>query len=149
MKLEEKLLEEIKKNKFKQMMLDDSEFKIWETLENGCIIATMGYSESNVFILLNLLKSFEEQYGEEIDYEAAKEELALYENKGKLFLYLDEYGNPVSMNGCTYNEPNESVEFFSLNGTPSNLYFYGLSTIPEYRGKGACRTLIHYAIDFA
>lgn len=57
MKLEEKLLEEIKKNKFKQMMLDDSEFKIWETLENGCSIATMGYSESNVFILLNLLKS--------------------------------------------------------------------------------------------
>lgn len=135
--------------KLQQIKDDHTPFKIWEHLENGCSIATMGYSEENIPYLLTLLKSFEEQYGEEIDYEAAKEELALYENKGKLFLYLDEYGNPVSMNGCTYNEPNESVEFFSSSGTPSNLYFYGLSTIPEYRGKGACRTLIHYAIDFA
>ena len=33
MKLEEKLLEEIKKNKFKQMMLDDSEFKPWDIVK--------------------------------------------------------------------------------------------------------------------
>ena len=31
-------IESIDKNKFKQMMLDDSEFKIWETLENLSLI---------------------------------------------------------------------------------------------------------------
>ncbi len=149
MKLEEKLLEEIKKNKFKQMMLDDSEFKIWETLENGCSIATMGYSESNVFILLNLLKSFEEQYGEEIDFKAAKEELELYQDSGKLFIYLDEKGIPVSMNGCIYNYDNDTVEFTKNGAKATSLYFYGLSTVPEYRGKGACSTLVEYSMDFA
>lgn len=135
--------------KLQQIKEDHSPFKIWEYLDNGCAIATMGYSEENIPYLLTLLKSFDEQYGEENNYETAATELALYENKGKLFIYLDENGTPVSMNGCTYNEENDSVEFFSSNGTPSNLYFYGLSTVPEYRGKGACRTLIHYAIDFA
>ena len=136
--------------KFQQIKEDHSAFKIWEHLDNGCAIATMGYSEENIPYLLTLLKSFDEQYGEENNYETAAAELALYEKKGKLFTYLDENGTPVSMNGCTYNEENDSVEFFSTDGsTPSNLYFYGLSTVPEYRGKGACTRLIHYAINFA
>ncbi len=128
---------------------ENTSFDILQCLDNGCFIATMKYSEENAKILLPLLKSFEEQYGEIIDEEAAKEELALYDKKGILFLYLDEKKRPVSMNGCIYDYPNETVEFFSQDKTPSNLYFYGLSTIPEYRGKGACRTLIHYAIDYA
>lgn len=136
-------------NKFNQILLDDSEFKIWEQLENGCSIATMGYSEQNVMTLLVLLKSFEEQYGEEIDVEAAKEELELYQNSGKLFIYLDENGIPVSMNGCIYNYENDTVEFTKNDQKATSLYFYGLSTVPEYRGKGACSALVEYSLDFA
>lgn len=138
-----------KEQKFISIFNDSSELTIWEQLDNGCYIGTMGYSEENIYKLLALLKSFEEQYGEKIDYEAAKEELMLYQNKGKLFIYFDENLKPVSMNGCIYNYDNETVEFLSINKKPTNLYFYGLSTIPEYRGKGACRHLIEYAIDFA
>ena len=86
MNLEQKILEEQKKKKFKQIMLDESEFQVWEQLENGCSIATMGYSESNIMVLLKLLKSFEEQYGEEIDLEAAKEELELYNDLSNVVL---------------------------------------------------------------
>ena len=50
--------------------------------------------------------SFAEHYGEDIDYDAAKEELKLYENCGKLFIYFDENMKPVSMNGCIYNMNN-------------------------------------------
>ena len=137
-------------NKFELILKDKSKLKIWEYLDNGCAIGTMGYSEENIPLLQKLLESFAEQYGEIIDYDAAKEELLLYEKQGKLFIYFDEYGNPVSMNGCLYNYENETVEFHSTEDkTLTNLYFYGLSTIPEYRGKGACRTLIKYAILFA
>ena len=149
MNLEQKILEEQKKKKFKQIMLDESEFQVWEQLENGCSIATMGYSESNIMVLLKLLKSFEEQYGEEIDLEAAKEELELYQTNGKLFIYLDENGIPVSMNGCIYNYDNDTVEFTKDGKQATSLYFYGLSTVPQYRGKGACSALVKYSIDFA
>jgi hypothetical protein len=54
------------------------------------------------------------------------------------------------MNGVTYNEDNRSVQFKKNNGDNINsLYFYGLSTIPEYRGKGACGELIKFAIQYA
>lgn len=149
MNIENNILEEKKQSKFKKILLDDSEFKIWETLENGCSIATMGYSDRNVFILLNLLKSFEEQYGEKIDIEAAKEKLKLYQNNGKLFIYLDQNGIPISMNGCIYNYDNDTVEFTKDKTKATSLYFYGLSTLTEYRGKGACSTLVKYSIDFA
>ncbi len=137
-------------NKFAEILKDNSQLKIWEKLSNGCSIGTMGYSKENIPILKKLLESFATQYGEIIDYQAAKEELLLYEKQGKLFIYFDENGNPVSMNGCLYNYENETVEFHSTEDkTLTNLYFYGLSTIPEYRGQGACRTLIKYAILFA
>lgn len=143
-------MEEYKKNqaKFKQILENQEEIKIWEQLENGCFIGTMGYSEKNIETILVLLKSFEEQYGEVIDYEAAKEELMLYQQKGKLFIYFDPDMNPVSMNGCIYNYENATVDFIS-NRPLNSLYFYGLSTVKEYRGKGACRTLIDYSLEFA
>lgn len=135
---------------YEKIYCDNSEFKIWKKLENGCAIATMGYSHENVLVLMTLLQSFAEQYGEEITYESAKEELELYANNGKLFIYLDEFGKPVSMNGVTYNEDNISVDFKSTdNHLVSSIYFYGLSTLHEYRGKGACRTLVNFAIDYA
>lgn len=137
------------KKKFNEIYESNDAIKIWEVLDNGCYIGTLGYTEENIEILLKLLKSFEEQYGEEIDYEAAKEELQLYQDYGKLFIYFDENMNPVSMNGCIYNYENETVDFISNNAQPTSLYFYGLSTVPEFRGKGACRSLINYAIDFA
>lgn len=135
---------------YQAIKADKSDFKIWEKLENGCFIATMNYSEENVPILMTLLQSFAEQYGEEITYESASDELKLYTERGKLFLYLDENMNPVSMNGVTYNEDNVSVDFKSLDDKPvTSAYFYGLSTVHEYRGKGACRTLINFAINYA
>lgn len=138
------------KNKFQEILEDKSKIKIWEKLENGCLIGTMGYCEENIPILQELLESFAEQYGEVIDYQAAEEELRLYEEQGKLFIYFDEQGKPVSMNGCVYDYENETVEFHSTEDRPlRNIYFYGLSTLHEYRGKGACRTLIKYAIEFA
>ena len=137
-------------NKFNEILKDDSECKIWEKLDNGCYIGTLGYSEANISILQNLLMSFAEHYGEDIDYDAAKEELKLYEDCGKLFIYFDENMKPVSMNGCIYNMNNDTVDFISNNGKELNsLYFYGLSTLPEYRGKGACHVLVNYAIQFA
>lgn len=143
-------LELLKYLYYKLIFIDNSECRIWKRLDNGCSIGTLGYSENNIQILYKLLQSFSEQYGEVIDYEAAKEELELYMLKGKLFIYFDQYGNPVSMNGCTYNEDNISVDFITNNGLkPTNLYFYGLSTIPSYRGKGACRELIKFAIEYA
>ena len=137
-------------NKFNEILKDNSECKIWEKLDNGCYIGTLGYSEANISILQNLLMSFAEHYGEDIDYDAAKEELKLYEDCGKLFIYFDENMKPVSMNGCIYNMNNDTVDFISNNGKKLNsLYFYGLSTLPEYRGKGACHVLVNYAIQFA
>lgn len=137
-------------NKYKEILKDNSKFKIWEKLDNGCYIGTLGYSEENILILQNLLMSFAEHYGEDIDYEAAKEELQLYEDSGKLFIYFDENMDPVSMNGCIYNMNNDTVDFISNNGKELNsLYFYGLSTLPKYRGKGACHVLVNYAIQFA
>ena len=55
------------------------------------------------------------------------------------------------MNGVIYNEDNATVSFNKkgTNSQASNLYFYGLSTIPNYRGKGACRALIDFAIKYA
>lgn len=137
------------KDKFNKILESNEEFKIWEKLDNGCYIGTIGFSEKNVLILYELLKSFEEQYGEVIDYEAAYNELKLYDESGKLFIYFDHNMRPVSMNGCVFNYPNETVLFLGDKSHLSSVYFYGLSTIPEYRGKGACRTLINYAIDFA
>lgn len=137
------------KKKFSEIYENNDAIKIWEKLDNGCYIGTLGYTEENIEILLKLLKSFEEQYGEEIDYQAAKEELQLYQDCGKLFIYFDQNMQPVSMNGCIYNYENETVDFISNKGQPTSLYFYGLSTVPEFRGKGACRSLINYAIDFA
>ena len=110
----------------------------------------MGYTDENAYILMKLLKSFEEQYGEEITYEAAKEELKLYDTNGKLFIYLDENMIPVSMNGVTYNEENLSVDFKSYDDkNVSSVYFYGLSTLKNFRGKGACSKLVSFAIEYA
>lgn len=137
-------------NEFQKIFKDNSEFRIWKKLDNGCYIGTLGYSKKNIQILQSLLMSFSEHYGEVIDYEAAKEELKLYEDFGKLFIYFDENLNPVSMNGCIYDYDNESVDFVSSNGNKlHSIYFYGLSTLPYYRGKGACRTLIKYAVAYA
>ena len=48
----------------------------------------------------------------------------------------------------TYEE-NVSVNFKSSDiCTPSNLYFYGLSTLKEYRGKCACSELVSFAIEY-
>ena len=118
-----------KKEYYNKIYNNKDTFKIWKKLSNGCYVATMGYSDENALILMKLLKSFEEQYGEEITYEAAKSELALYENRGKLFIYLDENMRPVSMNGVIYNEDNISVDFKSNDDRDLNCaYFYGLST---------------------
>lgn len=135
---------------YKQIYEDNSEFKIWKKLDNGCFIGTLGYSERNILILQKLLLSFQEQYGEIIDYEAAKEELELYCKNGKLFIYFTPDMVPISMNGCVYNIDNETVEFISREDKElTSLYFYGLSTIPKYRGRGACRSLIQFAIEYA
>lgn len=135
---------------YKKIFEDNSELQIWKKLDNGCYIGTLGYSENNVYILLALLKSFEEQYSETIDYESAVEELKLYAKSGKLFIYFNKDGIPISMNGCVYNYDNDTVEFTSEDQkTPTSLYFYGLSTLKEYRGQGACKELIKFAIEFA
>ncbi len=137
-------------NKFREILNDKSDCKIWEKLDNGCFIGTLGYTDENISILQSLLMSFAEHYGEDIDYDAAKEELKLYEECGKLFIYFDENMKPISMNGCIYNMNNDTVDFISNNGKElKSLYFYGLSTLPEYRGKGACHVLVNYAIQFA
>lgn len=139
------------KNEFyKKIFENSSELKIWKKLDNGCYIGTLGYSENNIYILMNLLKSFEEQYSETIDYEAAKDELELYAKQGKLFIYFNKDGIPISMNGCVYNYDNETVEFTKKGDTnPTSIYFYGLSTLKEYRGQGACKALIDFAIEYA
>ncbi len=135
---------------YKEILRDDSEFKIWKELDNGCSIGTLGYSEENAKILYDLLQSFAEQYGEVIDMDSAREELMLYQKRGKLFIYFDENGKPVSMNGVIYNEDNISVSFKSTSKRKLNsLYFYGLSTLHEYRGRGACRNLVNFAIKYA
>ena len=136
--------------KFNEIYLNDDEIQIWEELDNGCYIGTLGYSIENIYVLQSLLQSFAEQYGEEIDYDAAKEELNLYQDRGKLFIYFDQNMKPVSMNGCIYNEDNISVDFKSDNkSNPSSLYFYGLSTLHEFRGRGACTELVKYASLYA
>lgn len=144
-------LEELKKLKMhNEIFLNNDNIHIWKKLENDCYIGTLGYSKDNIKVLQILLQSFAEQYGEVIDYNAANEELKLYEDRGKLFIYFDENLNPVSMNGCIYNEDNASVAFKSQNKhVPTSLYFYGLSTIPSYRGKGACSHLVDFAIEYA
>lgn len=135
---------------FKEIYHDKSDIKIWKKLENGCFIGTMNYSKKNVWVLKELLKSFEEQYGEQIDYKAAQEELLLYTNRGKLFIYFDENFNPVSMNGCIYDYDNATIDFISdEKKNLHSLYFYGLSTLKHYRGKGACTHLIQFAVDYA
>lgn len=135
---------------FKEIYHDKSDVKIWKKLENGCSIGTMNYSKKNVLILQKLLMSFAEQYGEQIDYQAAEEELMLYTDRGKLFIYFDENLNPVSMNGCIYDYDNDTINFISdENKNLHSLYFYGLSTLKYYRGKGACTHLIQFAIDYA
>ena len=48
----------------------------------------------------------------------------------------------------TYEE-NVSVNFKSSDiCTTSNLYFYGLPTLKEYRGKCACSKLVSFAIEY-
>lgn len=139
-----------KKHFYQTIKEDKSPIKIWKKLNNGCSIGTIQYSEENVTILENLLQSFSEQYGEVIDRDAAREELLLYQNKGKCFIYFNEDNIPISMNGVIYNEDNVSVDFIKKNGeAPNSLYFYGLSTLKEHRGKGACRELIKFAIQYA
>lgn len=135
---------------YKNLYEDKEKFKIWKKLDNGCFIATMNYTKENALILMELLKSFEEQYGEEITLESAEEELKLYDSNGKLFIYLDENMTPVSMNGVTYNEDNVSVDFKSCEEKDINsIYFYGLSTVKSFRGKGACSELVSFAIEYA
>ena len=135
---------------YKEIFLDKSNFKIWKKLENGCYIGTLGYSLENVKVLYELLKSFAEQYGEVITMESAAQELALYQERGKLFIYFDEQMNPVSMNGITYNEKNDSVLFASTdNRKLNNIYFYGLSTLHHYRNKGACSALVNFVKEYA
>lgn len=135
----------------KQIYESNKKFEICEILNTGCSIGTLGFDEINIPSLLKLLKSFEEQYGEIIDYEAAKEELMLYQNEGKLFILFDENMVPRAMNGCIYNYENESVDFAFTDSdiVPSNVYFYGLSTEKSHRGKGYCKILIDYVIEFA
>lgn len=53
------------------------------------------------------------------------------------------------MNGCIYNYDNDTVNFINNKRKLNSLYFYGLSTVHEYRGKGACKALINFAIEFA
>lgn len=139
------------KNEFyKKIFENNSELEIWKKLDNGCYIGTLGYSENNIYILMALLKSFEEQYSETINYESAKSELELYAKQGKLFIYFNKNGIPISMNGCVYNYDNDTVEFTKDdNSTPTSIYFYGLSTLKEYRGQGACKELIKFAIEYA
>lgn len=143
------MLDMEKKEKFKEIYENNDAIKIWEQLDNGCYIGTLGYTEENAWLLLDLLKSFEEQYGEVIDYQAAVEELMLYQESGKLFIYFDQSMKPVSMNGCIYDYENETVDFVTNGDQAKSLYFYGLSTIPAFRGNRACSTLVDYAIDFA
>ena len=71
---------------YREILKDNSTFKIWKILDNGCSIGTLGYSEENAKILYDLLQSFAEQYGEIIDMDAAREELMLYQNRGKLYI---------------------------------------------------------------
>lgn len=142
----------LKKKALYNMILENNdECRIWKILDNGCAIGTLGYSKENVEILLKLLKSFEEQYGEEIDYAAAEEELRLYATRGKLFVYFDPNGEIVAMNGCVYDYDNATVKFTSLNINEQlkSLYFYGLSTAHHFRGNGACTALVNFAIEFA
>lgn len=41
-----KILEEIYKTyMYKEILLNQDEYKIWQKLENGCYIGTLGYSE--------------------------------------------------------------------------------------------------------
>ena len=135
---------------YQEIYYDKSLLKIWKKLNNGCFIGTLGYSLENAKTLMILLKSFEEQYGEIIDIEAAKEELALYQERGKLFIYFNQDMIPVSMNGIIYDEDNVSVDFKKADGTiPKILYFYGLSTVPTFRGNGACSELVNFAIKYA
>ena len=75
-------------SEFQKIFKDNSEFRIWKKLDNGCYIGTLGYSEKNIKILQSLLMSFSEHYGEVIDYEAAKEELKLYEDF-ILYIFMD------------------------------------------------------------
>lgn len=141
---------ELNKLKYRLIKEYKGKLRIWEKLDNGCFIGTIGYSKENIYILLDLLQSFSEQYGEVIDYAAAMEELKLYEDRGKLFIYFNQDMKPISMNGVIYNEDNISVDFIKSDGSkPSNLYFYGLSTLKEYRGLGACNKLVDFAIKFA
>lgn len=139
-----------KQELYKKILEDHSELKIWKKLDNGCHIGTLGFSENNIYILMALLKSFEEQYSESIDYTAAKEELELYATHGKLFIYFNEQGIPISMNGCVFNYDNATVDFVKDDNTqPTSIYFYGLSTLKQFRGQGACKELINFAIEFA
>ncbi len=141
---------DFKKDFYKSILQDKSKFKIWKKLENGCYIGTLGYSFENIKILYELLKSFAEQYGEIITMESASKELALYQERGKLFIYFDENMNPVSMNGITYNEQNDTVLFASPdNRKLNNIYFYGLSTLHSYRNKGACSALVNFVKEYA
>lgn len=139
---------ETKKQMYREILLNKDLVKIWKKLDNGCYIGTMTYSEENALVLLDLLSSFEEQYGEEIDLSSAMEELKLYNDEGKLFIYFNEFMKPISMNGCIYNYSNSSFEFTG-NNKINTLYFYGLSTLKEHRGKGACSALVEFAIEFA
>lgn len=134
----------------KQIYLSNPPFQICEVLNNGCSIGTLGFDEINIIPLMKLLQSFAEQYGEIIDYEAAKEELELYQNEGKLFILFDQDMIPRAMNGCIYNYDNATVDFVKGDGsTPTNMYFYGLSTEKEYRGRGYGKILLDYSIEFA
>lgn len=144
--------EVISKNKLKEIYHSSPEFQICEVLNNGCFIGTLGFSETNIHILQKLLDSFAEQYGEIIDYNAAKEELELYQNEGKLFILFDQDMIPRAMNGCIYNYQNDTVDFVKTDCSEkeaTNIYFYGLSTEKSYRGKGYCKVLVDYSIEFA
>lgn len=143
-----KIEEMYKKEMFRDVLLNTDEIKIWEQLDNGCFIGTMTYSKDNVLILKELLTSFEEQYGEEISLEDASDELKLYNDQGKLFIYFDKNMKPISMNGCIYNYHNSSFDFES-DKELNSLYFYGLSTLKRHRGKGACSALVNFAMEFA
>ncbi len=135
---------------FQEIKDDHSEERTWAVLDKGYLIKTLSFSEKNVQILQELLQSFTEHYGEIIGEKEAREELALYHNKGKLFVYCLPDGKVISMNGCVYDEDNETVDFLSADDRPlHSIYFYGLSTLPDHRGHGACRNLVKFAIEYA
>ena len=83
-----------------------------------------------------LLFKISRDLSENSEYEAAKDELKLYSDLGKLFIYLDENLNPVSMNGCIYDYENETIQFISnKKENLHSLYLFNLLSIKHKNFK--------------